>query len=200
MCAGSLLTPTRALTTARPFEEFPLPSQYSVLAGSSVRSGDSNALIRELDRVLRHPDYDEDFHFNKIALLYWEQPLQFGATIRAIKLPNQFNLFPYGRNGTITGWGSFIKSPAHALKAATVPLLSYSICNSIFGTTMDPDMLCAGEAAGGIGTCEGDFGAPLVVNGIQIGVSSREYGNDKPGYPGVYVQVANFGNWIRDNL
>lgn len=199
VCAGSLITPTTALTSARPIEEFN-PSEYSVLAGSSVHSGDSNAQIRRLKRILRHPEYNELFNFNNIALLYWERPMQLGATVRAIALPQQFSPVPYGRNGTITGWGLLNNSPARRLKAATVPLLSDSKCNSILDAPLTSDMLCAREAPGGIGSGEGDFGAALVVNGVQIGISSWGYGYDGPGYPGVYTKVANFSFWIRDNL
>ncbi|KYQ49531.1 Chymotrypsin-1 [Trachymyrmex zeteki] len=44
-----------------------------------------------------------------------------------------------------------------------------------------------------------DFGAPLVVNGVQIGIAS--FGNScNAGEPDVYTRVGSFLSWINENL
>jgi hypothetical protein len=63
-----------------------------------------------------------------------------------------------------------------------------------------PDMLCAGEPAGGIDACSGDSGGPLVVDVNTPATPPADYvlaglidfgaGCAQAGFPGVYVRVA----------
>lgn len=55
-------------------------------------------------------------------------------------------------------------------------------------------MICAGTP--GQDSCQGDSGGPLVVNGVQVGVVSWGYGCARPGYPGVYSNIANLRGFI----
>lgn len=50
--------------------------------------------------------------------------------------------------------------------------------------------------AGNRGTCQGDSGGALIVNGILVGVVSFGKGCARPNYPGVYTNVAAYRNWI----
>lgn len=71
------------------------PSQYRIMAGSTLRLGDANQQLRNVYRLLRHPLYGEPNPLSHdVALIYWEQPLTFGPTVRAIRLPPQGRVAP----------------------------------------------------------------------------------------------------------
>jgi trypsin len=57
-------------------------------------------------------------------------------------------------------------------------------------------MFCAGVPAGGKDSCNGDSGGPLVANGTLSGIVS--WGDDcgRPGFPGVYANVAVLKSWV----
>lgn len=62
-------------------------------------------------------------------------------------------------------------------------------------------MLCAGLKTGGVDSCKGDIGGPLVYAGnYLVGVTSWGYGCGIPGYPGVYTNVAlpDIRSWIQE--
>lgn len=67
--------------------------------------------------------------------------------------------------------------------------------------TVTDNMICAGSLNGAISdTCKGDSGGPLVYKGIQIGIVSFGYKCGEPCYPGVYVDLTKYGDWIFTNL
>ena len=62
-------------------------------------------------------------------------------------------------------------------------------------------MLCAGSDSGGIDTCQGDGGGPLVCEisnkrYVLSGVSSWGNGCGLPGRYGVYTDVRKYLDWI----
>ena len=59
-------------------------------------------------------------------------------------------------------------------------------------------MICGGVPEGGKNSCQGDSGGPIVVNGTLVGIVSWAYGCARPGYPGVYTNVAYFLDWIAE--
>lgn len=62
-------------------------------------------------------------------------------------------------------------------------------------------MICAGNIElGGQNVCSGDFGGPLTINGVLIGVTSWGFGCGRPGYPSVWTRIPYFRNWIDSQL
>lgn len=118
---------------------------------------------------------------------------------------------------TISGWGETAglaigasdQSPnlPQQLQAAQTHLVAdrtcaaeYSTLGSIGVPSITPQMLCAGEPAGGVDACSGDSGGPLVVDINTPATPPSDYvlaglidfgaGCAQAGYPGVYVRVA----------
>ncbi|XP_077983331.1 transmembrane protease serine 3-like [Glandiceps talaboti] len=126
-----------------------------------------------------------------------------------------------------TGWG-FWKLPNSAdtalyeedeliemytpkvLQEAMVPLIPHDICNapSSYGGALTSNMMCAGYLGGGIDSCQGDSGGPLVClhqnsdDGLGhwylVGVVSGGEGCADANHPGVYTNVDNYLEWIRN--
>lgn len=172
------------------------------MAGSTSVRGDDNEQIRQLTRFIRHPLYNRHRSNNDVALLYWEEPLILGATVRAITLPLQDSPVPYGENCNVTGWGRTREGGpiSENLRVTTKPIVSNEECNVAYKGLITPAMLCAGLAQGGRDACQGDSGGPLTVNGVQLGVVSWGRGCARPKYPGIYARVAVFTDWILEHL
>jgi secreted trypsin-like serine protease len=115
--------------------------------------------------------------------------------------------------GTVSGWGDLNPQPGGApsyprrLHKALVPLVPTGLCEEEYATIeqpITPRMLCAGgmqsEGQGRTDSCYGDSGGPLVAAGpgaagqpagdVLLGLVDFGNGCAQPGYPGVYVRVA----------
>lgn len=200
ICGGSVITTNRVLTASHCLNPAHTPEMYTILAGSTRRLGDANEQVRQVSNYVRHPKYNQQTRQNDIAVVLLRQPLNFGANVRAIPLPAQYTLVPYGANSTVTGWGYTIEnlpsSISDVLMFTTKPIVRNGICNLAYGGRITIDMLCAGVPEGGRDACQGDSGGPLTVNGVQHGVVSWGRGCGRPGFPGVYARVSFFINWI----
>ncbi|HSZ70811.1 MAG TPA: serine protease [Solirubrobacteraceae bacterium] len=106
---------------------------------------------------------------------------------------------------TVSGWGDLNAEPGPSpnyperLRAARVPLVATAYCEEAYTTieqSITPRMLCAGARTD---SCYGDSGGPLVesepgANGpgddVLLGLVDFGDGCAQPGYPGVYVKIA----------
>lgn len=50
------------------------------------------------------------------------------------------------------------------------------------------------------GVCNGDSGSPLVVDGVQVGITSYVMYNCAMGYPDVFAKVFSFLDWINSTM
>ena len=87
------------------------------------------------------------------------------------------------------------------LHGVQVPFISQQECRSKYYTGIFDGMVCAGYPQGGRDACQGDSGGSLFYrNGndlYQVGVVSWGWGCARPNYPGVYISIAHYMNWIK---
>eukprot|EP00521_Asterionellopsis_glacialis_P006687 CAMPEP_0195287614 /NCGR_PEP_ID=MMETSP0707-20130614/4599_1 /TAXON_ID=33640 /ORGANISM="Asterionellopsis glacialis, Strain CCMP134" /LENGTH=271 /DNA_ID=CAMNT_0040347381 /DNA_START=575 /DNA_END=1390 /DNA_ORIENTATION=+ len=96
--------------------------------------------------------------------------------------------------------------PAESLMETTLGTLDYWYCNDkdrYNGRVYPTTMFCAGYQQGNgfvRDTCFGDSGGPVLAASTeeQVGIVSWGVGCAKPQYPGVYVKVGRFYEWIED--
>lgn len=204
ICGGSVLSETRSLTAAHCVSSKNPASAYSIMAGSTLRTGDSNQQIRPISKYIIHPQYRPGRNPNDVAVLQFELRLIFGATVRPIRLAAQGVAAPYGQNVNVTGWGTTVSgnpgSISNRLRVTSKPLVSNEECNRAYHGRITADMLCAGAPQGGRDACQGDSGGPLTFNGVQLGVVSWGRGCGLPRVPGVYARVSYFSKWIASHL
>ena len=156
-----------------------------------------------LARIIQHEDFDTFTYSNDIALLQLSEPLTFDDNVQQIALPESGQASE--GDCLVSGWGVTSEggSSPDILQKATVSIISDEECRTSYGDTDVLDsMICAGS--GETNHCQGDTGGPLVCTDSSgesylAGIASWGYGCGRPGYPGVYTEVAYFVDWIVSN-
>ncbi|XP_035208066.1 serine proteinase stubble-like [Stegodyphus dumicola] len=217
LSAGSLINEHFVLTAAHVFTSDDLrSSSYVVMLGThTAKEAVAEYMVTS---VIRHPEYQQRYYYNDIALLRLDRPVSFNDYVMPICLPSPTapllrdeNLV--GKNVTVMGWGddSYGGVTSRVLKEATVPIVSRRSCNDSyvrvasnrFPKGITENMLCAGSPNGGKDACQGDSGGPLtsMENGryTQVGIVSFGYKCGDKEFPGVYTKVAPYLSWIAQN-
>gem|GEM_PF-4893692 len=114
-----------------------------------------------------------------------------------------------GYNSVIVGWGSIEYKSRNdvtypdELRHAQLPVHSRAVCNSpaIHRNTLRESQICAGLPQGGVDTCTGDSGGPILadIEGVvtQIGITSFGYGCALPYQYGIYTNISHYMDWIK---
>lgn len=207
LCGGALASPTVIVTAAHCFVATRDISKIEAHAGITALAerGPSNRL--PIASLVVHPGFDNTTYTNDVAVLTLSSPAPLSSTVGTIVLPYGLDAATWPAAGTparIAGWGVTDKNapkPAESLNAATVSLLTSpgGACGR-YGSSQPPNILCAGLPTGGVDTCQGDSGSPLVVtvNGraVLAGVTSTGAECAQTDYPGVYTSVPAMLSWI----
>ena len=120
-------------------------------------------------QIIIHENYFISLPFsNDIALINLASPAVLGEGVGLVCLPDTNHQLPFDNLNTrcwTTGWG-YISYPSidspDTLMQASLPLVSKQRCENSYPGRIDDSMLCAGFDDGGVGTCAGDGGGPLV--------------------------------------
>lgn len=201
-CSGSVLNAVRVLTAASCINQRHAAQDYSIMAGSTLRTGEPTAQYRTLYRYLQHPRFSTVNFTSDVAVLFFLQPLEYGANVRPIRLPAPNANLPNSL-AQITGWGvtreGVPDSWSRRLLVVRIPVVTQTACRQVFSDLL-ANQFCVAHAKGGFSPCSGDEGAPLTMNGLQYGIASYGRGCGRPGVPFVFTRVPVFVNWIRLNL
>ncbi|MCP4021890.1 MAG: serine protease [Desulfobacteraceae bacterium] len=177
-------------------------SQIDVIIGQTTLTDTSGERIG-VDRVVMHPDYNTVSIDNDIALLHLSRATE--SEPLNLLYPENQDLAAPGTSAKILGWG-VASYPwgrrQNDLLEAEITIYSDELGQSIFGSGFTENMIVAGKIEGGVDTCSGDSGGPLIVqdasgeNLYLTGITSWGYGCAEPNAPGVYAKVMNSTNWI----
>ena len=130
--------------------------------------------------------------------------LQFTAEIDSIALAQAEPAV--GDDVNMAGWGKtcdqFNCGVSDVVNQVTVPVLDDSVADEYYGT-LDWDRIICIDTTGGMGTCNGDSGGPLMVgdaNGPLTGVTS--FGSIfgcEVGAPACFTSIPNYLDWLNEN-
>lgn len=162
-----------------------------------------------VSNIFLHPDFaaGSGSYDNDIALI----EMAFPVTTDAIAL--QGGDVVAGEVATVAGWGvteigldgrpTLSPRLSDELQQAELPVVDIETCRAAMGAAnVSDNMICAGYPEGGVDSCLGDSGGPLLVKGdqglVQAGIISFGDGCAKPGRYGVYTRVASYTSWISE--
>lgn len=224
LCGGAMIDARTVVTAAHctysPAAQPLRPSQLEVVVGrrvSTTNDGDRVAI----ETVTRHPSYRRSTMQNDIAVLRLARAPT--VPVGAIQLTSLADESWWGAGlgravgneltgPWIAGWGA--TNPAgtefpSALQEAQIAIAADSACRSTsapgHGSSFDANtMLCAGlpttSGIGGVDSCHGDSGGPLIVGDAAGGwrlAGLTSWGRDCGGrYFGVYTRVGRYVSWI----
>jgi len=180
------------------------PEKYRVVLGEWDRGTEEDAFvsIHEIEKQIRHPDYNIANYDSDIAMWKLKTPADLHH-FRTICLP--YPGLGLRNPMTVAGWGILQEGGfqlAGVLQEVNVPVVPLNTCRK----ALDPyeltnNMLCAG-GVNGQDACQGDSGGPLMgehpeTNQTYLaGVVSWGIGCGREGLYGAYTKVSHYEKWI----
>ncbi|KOC70334.1 Coagulation factor XI [Habropoda laboriosa] len=216
-CGGSMITNNAVLTAAHcvtnrdngrliaRFGQWDLESQPG---GQLLPFQDAN-----VKAIVTHPLFYSGALFNDIAVVILNTPVKQNVNVAPICIPQQGLTFPVGTRCIGTGWGknSFGGTYQTELRKVELPIVAGADCQNRLRTTrlgpyfqLHSSFTCAGGEANR-DTCRGDGGGPLACptatgQYFQAGIVSWGIGCGSSNIPAVYTNVAQYTQWIEQQL
>lgn len=199
VCSGALIYESWILTAAScVFESEPSNVKIRVRTSSLVTGGDN----LDVSYILVHDEFDKYVYTNDIALIKLKIPAMFGEKLQPIALPEHDDfMIEDKRIGFVTGWRRkiFQNTPVESeLSVISVEIVNQETCATVMPSykPVSEKMLCAGNMTQGVETCQGDPGAPLMLDQTLIGILSYGLGCETMLHPGVYTRISSYLEWI----
>lgn len=179
--------------------------------GQAFRECSDAVIDAEYEDIIVHEDYQDQptRKQHDIALIRLKDPLPFTDYVRPICLPSPSSNPSAGSELSVAGWGRTESARYSPIKLKLiVPVTTQERCTSRFSPAriqIYPTHICAGGKRGE-DSCQGDSGGPLMRKDPRNnqwfieGVVSFGGKCGTAGLPGVYTRIANYVDWIRQNV
>ncbi|XP_055591229.1 trypsin zeta-like [Uranotaenia lowii] len=149
-------------------------------------------------QFIEHPDYNEGLLENDISILETAYPIMMSSLVRPVKMAT--TLTAPDQSAITCGWGQTASNSkvSNKLQFVEAFTISNEECwlrhSSQIRHRIHSSNVCA-YVQKGQGTCMGDSGGPMIVNGVLTGLVS--WGVPcAMGVPDVYTQVASHRSWV----
>lgn len=165
---------------------------------------DDSHPLYHAEEIRIHPCYDTNNMMADIAMVKLNESIDLRKSrLRTIRLADKEEK-RISRNVTVSGWGAarFMQDAETFLLHIDMRIVPTVECREFYKEKLLPGMICAG--GGGVDSCSGDSGGPMVgrVNNrmVQLGIVSWGNRCGSGGFPGIYVEITYFRDWIDDSL
>ncbi|XP_043277369.1 trypsin-1-like [Venturia canescens] len=201
-CGGSVLNKNYVVTAAHCVKGSS-PSSIKVIAGTTDLE-DPQATHYAV-KIIVHDGYNPyDSWVNDIALIKVDTDFHYSKTVSNVVLPPHGFVVPDSSVATVSGWGRLWQggSTPTVLQRTDIMITSQQYCTQIYGYTgmaVYPTHICAHDRDVESGSCHGDSGGPLTVDGQLAGIVSWAQGCASTKYPTVYTRVAEYVDWLNAN-
>nr|XP_039272367.1 uncharacterized protein LOC120346648 [Styela clava] len=210
ICGGTLITTKWVVTAGHCVRDFSKDDISLTMGFTSIGDNKKNVQRRKIAEIIIHPQFI--MPANDIALIKLNEPVTYTEHVRPICLPGGEQTST-DKHCFAAGWGKtnpVSDFTSSILNEVSLRTLDMKICKSAYDTSVyrkglkEHAMICAGSVLGGVDTCAGDSGGPLMCQRCTscswylAGVTS--FGSDNcglPKHPGVYTNVVEYEPWIR---
>ncbi|KAG8041998.1 hypothetical protein G9C98_007306, partial [Cotesia typhae] len=198
----SLLALTRAGVLPKPF-------QGRIVNGNNAQLGEipyqNPQSIHEVIKVIVHERYNpSDSWRNDIALLKVKEVFIESEVVSFVPLPSPNQEVPSNSVAVVSGWGRLMEggNTPTILQKTTIVIADQDYCEQKYGwhnLNIYESHICAYDPIEESGSCHGDSGGPLTVDGKLTGLVSWAMGCASTEYPTVYTRVSEYIYWINAN-
>ncbi|KAG5328502.1 CTR1 protein, partial [Acromyrmex charruanus] len=190
ICSGSILDDFNVLTSAECVVGLKC-STDEIKIHVGTNSINNTGYSHNVESINVHQNYDELLCFNDIALIYLNDPIkQRNVLVYPINLPKSNTNFE-GKPCTLSGWTN---TTNENLQQTDLIVDKQKECAKNHWELTNRH-ICT-KAQNRTNEYKNDLGAPLISNGIQIGIASSACS----GEPDIYTKVSSFLPWITANL
>ncbi|XP_014486675.1 PREDICTED: trypsin-7-like [Dinoponera quadriceps] len=201
-CGGVILNEYYILTCAHCIFEMDI-SLFTVVVGTTdlrlpyARYFPESSYIHERYNV-------SDSLINDIATIKVKTPFVFSSLVSPVVLPQQDEIVKAGATAVVSGYGR-IKLNGERTKGlhiASVTITDQANCKAIYkrGRKIIYDtQICTNEPTVVKGSCLGDSGGPLTVDGKLVGLISWSVSCGNTRFPTIYTRVSSYINWISEH-
>ncbi|XP_067625516.1 trypsin delta-like [Eurosta solidaginis] len=189
ICVGSLVTLQRVLTAWHCLIEKEV-DLFIIIAGvTDVR--DLTGQNREVYIIIYPYDFSSETRIMDIAVIVLCESFDKSPTVKTIPLCK--TTLPARTEMRVSGWGFTTKkgNPSPTLKSTTLRVTSFDQCAERYrtiGRILTPEMVCA--AFPGTDICDGDSGAPGVVDGTLCAVASNSIECNHGYIPTIFTNIS----------
>lgn len=171
---------------------------YSVRAGSNANY--EGGTVHRIAEWAYHENYvDEAYWYNDIAVLKVNPTFTLTDNLTLTNLPPAGDEPEDGAASVAIGWGSSCYGCAglSELQKVNLRIFSHEECLNVYGDGPTTDMVCSGVPEDTKGVCSGDSGGALLVDGVQVGVTSWTRIPCAES-PAVWTKVSHYRDWIAE--
>ncbi|XP_043515642.1 chymotrypsin-2-like [Frieseomelitta varia] len=201
-CGGSVLNENYVITAAH-CTVGKTPGSIKVVAGTInlTKLGSEHPVTN----IIIHENYNAaDSWRNDISLLKVSKKFVKSNVISFVPLPSPSDVIKTNDVAVVSGWGRLRQGGPTTVNLQRVNILiaDQEYCKYIYNKmhyNVYDTQVCAYDPKVEKGSCNGDSGGPLTVNGKLVGLVSWAMGCALTDYPTVYTRVSSHLNWIKDH-
>lgn len=209
VCGGSLVSTNRVVTAAHCWFDGVHQAWRLTIVLGTVRLFEGGTRI-ETSAVVTHPNWSPTLVRNDVAVVYLTNPVAVSDTISPVALPTGNELFETFAGDRAIAVGFGLTSDGGSLTAnqylshVNLNIISNTLCSLSFPLIVQASNICT-SGIGGVGTCGGDSGGPLIVqrNNRPILVGITSFGSAlgcESALPAAYARVTAYTDFINQNL